>query len=610
MSHKRLQHDGIEQCLEEDISSCSEDEDFEEFSDHNTDSEQEDELLDFFEPIIDRNENLDQIPSARNLESTLPDYLESVPLFDLRRGYFLGKDGATKWYVREPVQNIRTRAHNIIYETPGPKNEAINCIQIIDAWSLIFTNDNIQSIVNYTNIYIENNFRQKYSRLRDCRDTDIIEVKALFGLLYYIGRLRGAHLNTMDLWAKDGSGSDICIATMSRRRFHLLLASLRFDDIRTRQERREQDKLAAIREVFDNFNNNIKLYYSLNEHVTIDEKLEKFRGRCPFRQYIPSKPGKYGVKVQVMADAVTYYTHNLEIYVGRNEGPYDVSNSAIDLVKRLVEPIKNTHRNIVMDNWFTSFQLLEDLFTDNGLTGLGTVRKNKRELPPCFVTSAGREVNSSLFGFQKNCTLVSYVPRRGKVVLLASTMHHDAKIDDDEKKKPEMIIDYNRNKCGVDVVDEMCATYSVSRITKRWPLVTFYGLLNIGAINAYVIVKSNDNSTRDKKPRRDYIKDLALQLTMPQIRKRANLPSIPRYIKEKINFILSGHDNGNSQQPSNGAGPSSSTSRKRCATSRCQECPAKKDRKTNSCCQICDKMLCREHSIPVCGSCVIKINNI
>ena len=39
-----------------------------------------------------------------------------------------------------------------------------------------------------------------------------------------------------------------------------------------------------------------KSHYSVGELVTIDEKLEKFRGNCPFRQYIASKPGKYGMK--------------------------------------------------------------------------------------------------------------------------------------------------------------------------------------------------------------------------------------------------------------------------------------------------------------------------
>lgn len=82
---------------------------------------------------------------------------------------------------------------------------------------------------------------KKYSRLRDSKLTNEIELRAVFGLLYYIGCLRGAHLNTEYLWASGGIGCTICIAAMSRKRFLFLLRSIRFDDIDTRNDRRSLD---------------------------------------------------------------------------------------------------------------------------------------------------------------------------------------------------------------------------------------------------------------------------------------------------------------------------------------------------------------------------------
>lgn len=46
-------------------------------------------------------------------------------------------------------------------------------------------------------------------------------------------------------------------------------------------------------------------------------------------------------------------------------------------------------------------------------------------------------------------------------------------IIDNFNKKPEIITDYNSTKGGVDTVEKMCATYTVSKITKRWPCVIF-----------------------------------------------------------------------------------------------------------------------------------------
>ncbi|KFM81026.1 hypothetical protein X975_23556, partial [Stegodyphus mimosarum] len=55
-----------------------------------------------------------------------------------------------------------------------------------------------------------------------------------------------------------------------------------------------------------------------------------------------------------------------------------------------------------------------------------------------------------------------------------------------EQLKPEMITFYNSTIDGVDTVDELCGTYSVSRKCCRWSLMVFFGLMNIAGINAFI----------------------------------------------------------------------------------------------------------------------------
>lgn len=62
--------------------------------------------------------------------------------------------------------------------------------------------------------------------------------------------------------------------------------------------------------------------------------------------------------------------------------------------------------------------------------------------------------------------MVSYVPKKGKAVVLISTMHDEGLIDE-ETGKPQIILDYNMTKGGVDTVDQLGGTYSVSRTTRR-----------------------------------------------------------------------------------------------------------------------------------------------
>lgn len=126
-------------------------------------------------------------------------------------------------------------------------------------------------------------------------------------------------------------------------------------------------------------------------------------------------------------------------------------------MERLVQPIKNSKRNLTCDNWFSSIPLARKLLTDYQLTFLGTIRKNKRELPLEFTQPTDRPLQSSMFAFDKNITLVSYIPKKRKNVLLISTLHHDDKIDE-ETGRPDMILDYNSTKGGVDTLEKMCAS--------------------------------------------------------------------------------------------------------------------------------------------------------
>ena len=89
------------------------------------------------------------------------------------------------------------------------------------------------------------------------------------------------------------------------------------------------------------------------------------------------------------------------------------------------------------------------------------MRKIKPELPPEFTKTRGREVMSTLFGFQKDVMIASYCPKKNAVVNMLSTMHNQPDVDENsKKKKPDVILCYNETKNGVDIVDKMVKTYS------------------------------------------------------------------------------------------------------------------------------------------------------
>nr|CAH7755881.1 unnamed protein product [Callosobruchus chinensis] len=74
-------------------------------------------------------------------------------------------------------------------------------------------------------------------------------------------------------------------------------------------------------------------------------------------------------------------------------------------VLKLSEPTHKTNRNITLDNWFTSVGLTNSL-SEVGLTVVGTLRKNKPEIPPEFLKPKISTPNR--FAFTQDVVLVSH----------------------------------------------------------------------------------------------------------------------------------------------------------------------------------------------------------
>ena len=143
--------------------------------------------------------------------------------------------------------------------------------------------------------------------------------------------------------------------------------------------------------MWEKFIDNCRKHYAVGAFVTIDEQLIPFRDRCGFRQYMPSKPDKYGMNLFLLCDCLTGHTFSgmPMPYVRRQGNQRNVGLSA-DVVKHLSQPLHFTGVNITTDNWFTSYQLATDLLQKH-ITLLGTMRKNRREIPTDFVTMVREE---------------------------------------------------------------------------------------------------------------------------------------------------------------------------------------------------------------------------
>lgn len=78
-----------------------------------------------------------------------------------------------------------------------------------------------------------------------------------------------------------------------------------------------------------------------------------FRGRYPFKQYIPSKPAKYGNKIWTLCDSKTSYVLETQIYTGKEAGTKPDKNQGMRVVRNHTTELRG--HNICCDRSFFYF---------------------------------------------------------------------------------------------------------------------------------------------------------------------------------------------------------------------------------------------------------------
>ncbi|XP_062310092.1 piggyBac transposable element-derived protein 4-like [Osmerus eperlanus] len=400
----------------------------------------------------------------------------------------------------------------------GPTAYAVSHAHDIVSAFLFFVTPQIERVIlDVTN-------REGYlKRGEEWKAMDATDLCAYIGLLILAGVYKSRGEAAASLWDVQ-SGRAIFRATMQLKLFYTYSTSIRFDDRGTRAARRATDKLAAIREVWDMWVERLPRLYDPGPEVTVDEQLLAFRGRCPFKQYMPSKPAKYGIKSWVACDAKSSYAWKMQVYTGKQMDGVPERNQGMRVVLDGTEGLKD--RNVTCDNFFTSYELGRELMATRNMTVVGTVRKNRAELPSELLTTKTRRVLSSQFAFTPTTTLVSYLTKKNTNVLLMSTHHTDAEISDRNDGKPTIVLDYNLNKGGVDNLDKVITAYSCKRKTARWPLVIFSNIVDVSSYNTFVIWREvNPNwMPRKRNKRRFFIEQLGRALVTPLIERRRCLP--------------------------------------------------------------------------------------
>ncbi|CAC5388466.1 unnamed protein product [Mytilus coruscus] len=214
----------------------------------------------------------------------------------------------------------------------------------------------------------------------DERGDGAVEIKAF--LTYQMGISRKP--STKLYWSTDLI-MVIFSSTMTRDRYTStqILRYLHFSDHVNEPRQGEQNfnPLYKIKPFVNQLNNKFGLEYVPKRNVTIDECMVPFKGRSLLKQYIPSKPHKWGVKVWMLAESDNSYIQYIDVYPGRTVRTEGSLGSSV--VKNCIEGanIAGQGNDVYTDIFFTSPNLYLELLENYETAACGTVRTSRAGLP-------------------------------------------------------------------------------------------------------------------------------------------------------------------------------------------------------------------------------------
>lgn len=300
-----------------------------------------------------------------------------------------------------PAEVEKLRLKSFSYTGPsGPNPDEIpaDLSSALDFYSLMLTDELLQTVVEETNRYanqctirriVDETMTEK-SRLSEWQDVTVPELKVFLGIILWMGlapRPSIEHFWSTGVLYRSDVGK-----FMPRNRFELILSHFHLSDNETADT---DNRLHKLGNLISYLNDCFTKLYIPGEDVCIDETMVPWRGRLLFRQYIPSKRHKYGIKLYKLC-LPHGYTHRLKVYAGKENEPVPCNSTASEkVVMELCKPILRTQRTLYTDNFYTSVRLADKLLAKKTHL-VGTLRSN-RKMNPSDVVSAELEIGKNKF---------------------------------------------------------------------------------------------------------------------------------------------------------------------------------------------------------------------
>jgi hypothetical protein len=247
--------------------------------------------------------------------------------------------------------------------------------------------------------------------------------------------------------------------------------------------------LSKLQPLLSELSTSFASYFLPGRELVVDEAMVGFKGRSEMKQYIKSKPTKWGYKVWCLVSCEYLVAFN--VYEGKRSSA-SISNPH-SAVLTLTHNYQHRNHILYLDRGFTSPSLLDELLR-RGIRCCGTVRKNRKDLPKDLISTAS-QLQDQEYTYRQRGELGAIVWKDRRLVYLLTTHTSPSNTSTVQRSSNEgstiersvltAVVDYNQHKSGVDTIDQLHASYSIGRKSKKWWPRLVWWLIDMCIINAY-----------------------------------------------------------------------------------------------------------------------------
>ncbi|KAA8589932.1 hypothetical protein FQN60_013297, partial [Etheostoma spectabile] len=391
--------------------------------------------------------------------------------------------------------------------TPGNQLAGGSQYSVLQLFQLFMSNETLQGLLNNSNKFGEADHPETFEKIT------MPDMMSYLAMIVYMGLITTPTIN--DYWRRSELYTfSFPSSVMSGRRFRAISRAIHISDPDAANDLKRgtagYDRLGKIKPMYDEIKKACMANYHPRQCVAIDERMVASKARNGLRQYMKSKPVKWGYKLFVLADSTSGYTWDFFVYKGK--GSPIVKGLGYDTVMRLVNtPVMGTGYKLFVDNFYTSPELFRDLLQKK-IWACGPIRRHQSGFPKDRPGRLDRRAPRGAIRWIREGPVVFVQWRDTRDVLMCSTIHAahgedtvqrrikgaDGRWSVQDLSIPPAIKDYNKYMGGVDLSDALIGYYTILNKTEKWYRSFLFHFVDIAVVNAFILYKELATARKEK----------------------------------------------------------------------------------------------------------------